>query len=43
MAPTREVDSFECAYCGDTLESWNSAWVPSFRLIIGPIEKPTRS
>jgi hypothetical protein len=43
MAPRREVNSFECAYCGDTLECWNSAWVPSFRLIIGPIEKPTRS
>jgi hypothetical protein len=25
--------SFECACCCDRLESWNSAWVPSFRLI----------
>ncbi len=29
MASRREVDSFECSVCGETLESWNSAWVPS--------------
>lgn len=37
MAPRREVDSFECAICDETLETWNTAWVPSYRLIIGPI------
>ena len=39
MAPAREVNSFECSHCGETLESWNSAWVPSYRLVIGPIVK----
>lgn len=43
MAPSREVNSFECAVCGETLEHWNSAWVPTYRLIIGPIREPTRS
>jgi hypothetical protein len=37
MAPRREVNSFECTVCGDTMESWNTAWVPSFRLIVGPV------
>jgi hypothetical protein len=41
MAPRREVDSFECAVCGATLETWNSAWVPSYRLIAGPVGNPT--
>jgi len=39
MAPAREVNSFECSHCGETLESWNSAWVPSYRLVVGPIVK----
>jgi hypothetical protein len=43
MAPAREVNSFECNRCGETLESWNSAWVPSFQLVIGPIAKLTQS
>ena len=43
MAPAREVNSFECDHCGETLETWNSAWVPSFRLVIGPIAKPSQS
>ena len=25
MAPSREVNSFECTVCGTTLESWNTA------------------
>jgi hypothetical protein len=37
MAPTRQIDSFECSVCGATLESWNTAWVPSYRLIAGPV------
>jgi len=26
MAPSRELNSFECSVCGETMESWNSAW-----------------
>ena len=40
MAPVREIASFECSVCGLTLENWNSAWVPTYRLIVGPIGKP---
>jgi len=40
LAATREIDSFECTICGTTMESWNTAWVPSFQLVIEPIRKP---
>jgi hypothetical protein len=40
MAPAREVISFECTLCGDTMESWNTAWVPTYRLIVGPTTNP---
>jgi len=36
MAASRQISSFECSVCGATLESWNSAWVPTYRLVIGP-------
>ena len=36
MAPVRAIASFECAVCGATLESWNTAWVPHYRLVAGP-------
>ena len=36
MAPSREIDSFECLVCGATLESWDTAWVPTYRLISEP-------
>ena len=36
MAPSREIDSFECTACGVTLETWDTAWVPSYRLITEP-------
>jgi hypothetical protein len=36
MASRREVDSFECKVCGATMETWNTAWVPSYRMIVGP-------
>jgi hypothetical protein len=32
----REISSFECAVCGETIENWNSAWVPRFRSIACP-------
>jgi hypothetical protein len=37
MARWREVSSFECYACGETLESWNTALVPSYRLIVVPV------
>ena len=40
MAEGREISSFECVVCGTTLETWNTAWVPSYRLIIGPVRMP---
>jgi predicted SprT family Zn-dependent metalloprotease len=40
MAPRREMSSFECKGCGTTMESWNTAWVPTYRLIVGPITVP---
>jgi len=36
MAPSREIDSFECTACGATLEKWDTAWVPTYRLIAEP-------
>jgi hypothetical protein len=36
MAPSREIDSFECTACGVTLEKWDTAWVPTYRLITVP-------
>jgi len=39
MAPARQCSSFECAVCGQTLESWNTAWVPTYRLIAGPVRQ----
>jgi hypothetical protein len=40
MALRREVNCFECLVCGDTMESWNSAWVPTYKLIVGPLRQP---
>ncbi|WP_247832659.1 hypothetical protein [Bradyrhizobium sp. 200] len=40
MAPSREIDSFECTACGVTLEKWDTAWVPTYRLIAKPAIKP---
>lgn len=40
MAPDRQIASFECAVCGATMESWNTAWVPTYRLIAGPVRYP---
>ena len=33
MAASREIDSFECTACGVTLETWDTAWVPTYRRI----------
>jgi hypothetical protein len=37
MAPSREVDCFECSVCGEMMETWNTAWVPTYRLVVGPV------
>ena len=36
MVAEREISSFECAVCGETIENWNSAWVPRYRFIASP-------
>jgi hypothetical protein len=41
MAKSREIDSFECTVCGETTESWNTAWVLAYRLIGGPVQLPS--
>ena len=33
----REVNSFGGYSAGETLESWNSAWVPIYRLVVRPV------
>ncbi len=43
VAQAREIDSFECVVCGATLETWNSAYVPTYRLVIGPIRLPDQN
>jgi hypothetical protein len=40
MAASREIDSFECTACGVTLETWDTAWVPTYRLIAKPAIEP---
>jgi hypothetical protein len=42
MAASREIDSFECVACGVTLENWDTAWVPTYRLISGPAAEADR-
>jgi hypothetical protein len=43
MAPSRQIASFECSVCGATIGSWNTAWVPTYRLIAGPVRLPRTS
>ena len=40
MVEEREISSFECAVCGETIENWNSAWVPRYRFIACPARTP---
>jgi hypothetical protein len=42
IAPERQVGSFDCRLCGTTLESWNSANVPTYHLLAGPVRTPER-
>lgn len=41
-APDRETSSFACLVCGATMETWNTAWVPSYRLVAGPVRMPDK-
>jgi stage III sporulation protein SpoIIIAA len=43
MAKSREIASFECAVCGQTMESWNTTWVPLYRLVAGPVRMPDQT
>jgi hypothetical protein len=38
IAPMREISSYQCLICKRTMENWNSAWVPVYRLIVRPIK-----
>lgn len=38
MVPAREMSSYQCLICERTMENWNSAWVPVYRLILWPLE-----
>jgi hypothetical protein len=41
MAKSREIASFECSVCSQTMETWNTAWVPTYRLVTtGPVRSP---
>jgi hypothetical protein len=42
MAAGREISSYQCVLCDRTLESWNSTWVPTYRLVMRPV-KPLES
>jgi hypothetical protein len=33
IVEAREISSFECAVCGETIENWNSTWVPRYRFL----------
>jgi stage III sporulation protein SpoIIIAA len=39
MANVREIASFEGQIGGETLETWNTAWVPTYWLIAGPVSQ----
>jgi hypothetical protein len=39
-ALVREIASFGCEVCGSTMESWNTAWMPNYRLVAGPVRMP---
>jgi len=41
MALVPEIGGFECEVCGATLETWNTARVPYYRLVAGPVRMPT--
>jgi hypothetical protein len=42
IVPRREIDSFQCVVCNATLETWNTAWVPVYRFVAGPVQPPDK-
>jgi Fe-S-cluster-containing hydrogenase component 2 len=42
LVPDRQIASFECAVCNQVMETWNTASVPTYRLIAGPVISPVR-
>lgn len=32
----RDIDTFECRFCGSTLERWSGSRIPVFRLVKEP-------
>lgn len=40
MAPERQIASFEWSLCDTTLETWNTAWVPTYQFLAGPVRLP---
>jgi len=40
LAPARQTGSFQCSVCGTTLENWNTAWVPTYQFLAGPVRMP---
>ena len=41
MAAGREISCYQCVLCDRTMESWNSAWVPVYSLIMRPLKPAT--
>jgi predicted SprT family Zn-dependent metalloprotease len=39
-APDRQASSFECSLCEATLETWNTASVPTYQFLSGPVVLP---
>lgn len=39
MSGIREANSFKYTLCSDTLEPWDSAWVPLYQLVVAPVLK----
>jgi hypothetical protein len=37
---TEHMASFEYAVCDQTMETWKTAWVPTYRLVVGPVRSP---
>jgi hypothetical protein len=37
--PDEPLYAFRSFVCCDTLESWDTAWVPTYRLIAGPVRR----
>jgi hypothetical protein len=36
-AAGRQISSFECSVCSATMGSWKTTWMPTYRLVAGPV------